>query len=111
MRRAEDRLGDDEQALLNCLPPGGSAVGARAVYQELGWDEESWATACGELEDRGYLLRDQDNGGTVRRDMTGVPPEFRPACGRPGAHVTVRQVPVTIARAVCDLIGVTLSYR
>jgi hypothetical protein len=39
-----------------------------------------------------------------------VPPEFRPACGRPGSHVIVRQVPVTIPHALCDLTGVTLSY-
>jgi hypothetical protein len=53
MRRAEEKLGDDEQALLNCLPPAGSAVGDRAVCQEPGWDEERWATAYGQLEDRG----------------------------------------------------------
>ena len=53
MRRAEEKLGDDEQALLNCLPPAGSVVGDRAVCQELGWDEERWATAYGQLEDRG----------------------------------------------------------
>ena len=42
--------------------------------------------------------------------MTAVPPEFRPACGRPGSHVVVRQVPVTIPHALCDLTGVMLSY-
>ena len=47
---------------------------------------------------------------SVCRDLTAVPPEFRPACGRPGSHVTVRQVPVTIPHAVCDLTGVHLSY-
>jgi hypothetical protein len=44
------------------------------------------------------------------RDLTAVPPEFRPACGRPGSHVVVRQVPVTIPHALCDLTGVMLSY-
>jgi hypothetical protein len=39
-----------------------------------------------------------------------VPPEFRPACGRPGSHVTVRQAPVTVPHALCDLTGVILSY-
>jgi hypothetical protein len=43
-------------------------------------------------------------------DPAAVPPEFRPACGRPGSHVTVRQVPVTIPHAACDLTGVTVSY-
>ena len=42
--------------------------------------------------------------------LGAVPPEFRPACGRPGAHVIVRQVPVTIPHALCDLTGVSLSY-
>jgi hypothetical protein len=47
---------------------------------------------------------------TVCRDLTAVPPEFRPARGRPGSSVIVRQVPVTIPHALCDLTGVTLSY-
>jgi hypothetical protein len=47
---------------------------------------------------------------TVCRDLTAVPPEFRPACGRPGSDVTVRQVPVTVPHALCDLTGVVLSY-
>src|SRR5579872_3438762 len=51
-----------------------------------------------------------DRGGSAGRDLTAVPPEFRPACGRPGSHVVVRQVPVTIPHALCDLTGVILSY-
>ena len=47
---------------------------------------------------------------SVGRDLTAIPPEFRPACGRPGSRVIVRQVPVTIPHALCDLTGVTLSY-
>jgi hypothetical protein len=47
---------------------------------------------------------------TVCRDLTAVPPEFRPACGRPGSTVIVRRVPVTIPHALCDLTQVTLSY-
>jgi len=39
-----------------------------------------------------------------------VPPEFRPACGRPGSHVTVRQVPGTVRYAACDLTSVSLSF-
>ena len=39
-----------------------------------------------------------------------VPPEFRPACGRPGSRVIVRQAPVTIPHALCDLTGVIVSY-
>jgi len=41
----------------------------------------------------------------------GVPPEFRPACGRPGAHVEARHVPETISHAKCDLTGVLITYK
>lgn len=40
-----------------------------------------------------------------------IPPEFRAACGHPGAQVHVREVPVTISHAACDLAGVAISYR
>jgi hypothetical protein len=42
---------------------------------------------------------------------SAIPPEFRAACGHPGAHVTVRKVPVTISHTDCDLTGVAISYR
>jgi hypothetical protein len=40
-----------------------------------------------------------------------IPPEFRAACGHPGAQVEVRKVPVTISHAACDLTGVAISYK
>jgi hypothetical protein len=40
-----------------------------------------------------------------------IPPEFRAACGHPGAQVEARKVPVTISHAACDLTGVAISYR
>ena len=40
-----------------------------------------------------------------------IPPEFRAACGHPGAKVEVRKVPVTISHSACDLTGVAISYR
>ena len=40
-----------------------------------------------------------------------IPPEFRAACGHPGAQVEVHTVPVTISHAACDLTGVAVSYR
>jgi hypothetical protein len=40
-----------------------------------------------------------------------IPPEFRAACGHPGAQVEVHKVPVTISHAACDLTGVAVSYR
>lgn len=42
---------------------------------------------------------------------SAIPPEFRAACGHPGARVTIRKVPVTISHADCDLTGVAISYR
>src|SRR3954453_14510157 len=42
---------------------------------------------------------------------SGVPPEFRPACGHPGATVVVRHEPVTVAHATCDLTGVTVEMK
>jgi hypothetical protein len=43
-------------------------------------------------------------------DMSRVPAEFRAACGRPGADVTVKTVPVTVRHADCDLTGVRITY-
>ena len=40
-----------------------------------------------------------------------APPEFRAACGHPGAHVKVRKVPVTVRHADCNLTGVVIIYR
>lgn len=96
----------DEQALLELLPPDGSMADSREVRRRLGWDGERYAMACLRLAERGYMLRGQG----VCRDLTAVPPEFRPACGRPGSRVIVRRVPVTIPHALCDLTGVSLSY-
>jgi len=42
---------------------------------------------------------------------SGVPPEFREACGHPGATVVVRHEPVTVAHATCDLTGVTVEMK
>jgi hypothetical protein len=49
-------------------------------------------------------------GGLPPGTRSAVLPEFRAACGHPGAHVTVRKVPVTIRHADCDLTGVVISY-
>src|SRR6185312_13631250 len=68
------------------------------------------AGACLRLAEQGRVLSGQGRGETIRRDLTAVAPEFRPACGRPGTHVTVGQVPVTVPHAVCDLTGVSLSF-
>ncbi len=43
--------------------------------------------------------------------LPAIPPEFRAACGHPGAQVEVRKVPVTISHAACDLTGVAISYQ
>jgi hypothetical protein len=49
-------------------------------------------------------------GGSPTSPRAAIPPEFRAACGHPGASVTVRKVPVTIRHADCDLTGVVISY-
>jgi len=110
MRRAEDQPDQDERVLLELLPADGSAAGSDEIRSRLGWDAERYARVCVRLEDRGYVLGGRGRAETVCRDLTAVPPEFRPACGHPGSRVTVRQVPVTVPHALCDLTGVILSY-
>jgi hypothetical protein len=50
-------------------------------------------------------------GSSLASPRPAIPPEFKKACGHPGAHVAVRRVPVTISHAKCDLTGVVISYR
>jgi hypothetical protein len=110
MGQAERQLDEDEQALLELLPADGSEAASEAILGRLGWDAERYARACARLEQRGYVQAGQGRAETVYRDLAAVPPEFRPACGRPGSRVMVRQVPVMVPHALCDLTGVTLSY-
>ena len=110
MRQAGHHRDKDEVALLGLLPADGSPADSKEVRGRLGWDAERYASACARLEEQGYVQSGQGRAESICRDLTAVPPEFRPACGCPGSHVTVRQVPVTIPHAVCDLTGVRLSY-
>jgi hypothetical protein len=110
MGQAEGQLNEDERALLELLPADGNGAASEQVRGRLGWDAERYARACARLEERGYVQAGQGHAETVYRDLTAVPHEFGPACGRPGSRVTVRQVPVTVPHALCDLTGVTLSY-
>jgi hypothetical protein len=110
MGQAGRQLDEDEQALLKLLPADGSEAASEGILARLGWDAERYVRACVRLEQREYVQAGHGLAETVYRDLTAVPPEFRPACGRPGSRVTVRQVPVTVPHALCDLTGVTLSY-
>jgi len=110
MGQGERQLDEDEQALLKLLPADGSEAASEGILARLGWDAERYVRACVRLEQRGYVQAGQGRADTVCRDLTAVPHEFRPACGRPGSRVTVRQVPVTVPHLLCDLTGVTLSY-
>jgi len=110
MRRAEYQPDEDERALLDLLPADGSAADSNQIRSQLDWDAERYAHARARLEEQGYVLAGRGRDETVCRDLTAVPPEFRPACGRPGSSVIVRRVPVTIPHALCDLTQVTLSY-
>jgi hypothetical protein len=92
------------------LPADGSPARSQEIRSQLGWDARRYADACARLEDQGYALTGHGRGDAIGRDLTAVPPEFRPACGHPGAQVTVRQVPVTIPHAACDLTGVSVSF-
>jgi hypothetical protein len=108
--QADHALDEDEVALLALLPADGAPTDSHEVRDRLGWEAERYASACARLEERGYIVAGPGQGETVGRDLTAVPPEFRTACGRPGSDVTVRQVPVTVRHALCDLTGVILSY-
>ena len=110
MTQTGDHRDADEQALLGLLPADGSPADSTEIRSGLGWDSERYARACVRLEAQEYVLSGQGRGESVGRDVTAVPPEFRPACERPGSRVIVRQVPVTIPHALCDLTGVSLSY-
>ena len=110
MGQAERHLDEDERALLKLLPADGSKAASERILGRLSWDAERYARACVRLEKRGYVQAGRGRAETVYQDLTAVPPEFRPACGRPGSDVTVRQVPVTVPHVLCDLTGVTLSY-
>jgi hypothetical protein len=110
MRQADLALDEDEVALLALLPADGAPADSDEIRVRLGWEAERYAGTCARLEERGYIVTGQGQGKTVGRDLTAVPPEFRTACGRPGSGVTVRQVPVTVRHALCDLTGVILSY-
>ena len=110
MGQADHALDEDEVALLALLPANGAPADSNEIRGRLGWEAERYSGACARLEERGYIVAGQGQSKAVGRDLTAVPPEFRPACGRPGSDVTVRQVPVTVPHALCDLTGVILSY-
>jgi hypothetical protein len=110
MGQADHAFNEDELALLALLPADGAPADSKGIRGRLGWGAERYARACARLEERGDIVAGQGQSKTVGRDLTAVPPEFRPACGRPGSEVTVRQVPVTVPHGLCDLTGVILSY-
>ena len=102
--------GQDEAALLALLPADGAPADGDQARNQLGWDAGRYASARDRLQERGYILAGPGPSAALCRDLRAVPPEFRPACGRPGSHVIVQQVPVTVSHALCDLTGVILSY-
>jgi hypothetical protein len=109
MTQSGQRPGDDERTLLELLPADGSPASSEEIRGQLGWDTQRYTDACARLEDEGHALTGHGCGDSICRELTAVPPEFRAACGHPGAHVTVRQVPVTVPHAACDLTGVSVS--
>jgi hypothetical protein len=101
--------GQDEAVLLALLPADGASADGKQTRSRLGWDAGRYANARDRLQERGYILAGPGPSAALCRALRAVPPEFRPACGRPGAHVMVQQVPVTVSHALCDLTGVILS--
>jgi len=108
--KADAEPDQDEMALLSLLPADGAPADGNEARNQLGWDAGRYARARDRLAERGYILAGQGPSAAVCRDLTAVPPEFRPACGHPGSHVTVQRVPVTVPHALCDLTGVIVSY-
>jgi len=108
--QADHARDEDEVALLALLPADGPLADSTEIRSRLGWEADRYASACARLEERGSIMAGPGQSKTVGRDLTAVPLEFRPACGRPGSRVTVRQAPVTVPHALCDLTGVILSY-
>lgn len=45
------------------------------------------------------------------RDDSGVPEEFRAACGKPGSKVVTERLEVRIKHSECDLTGVTIENQ
>ena len=56
------------------------------------------------------LLATPSRGGSLSMARSGVPPEFRHACGHPDATVRLHRLPVTVDGSACDLTGVTVRY-
>ena len=110
MAKADAEPDRDEVALFALLPADGATADGNEVRSQLGWDAGRYTHARDRLAERGYILAGRGPGAAVGRDLTAVPPEFRPACGHPGSHVTVQRVPVTVPHALCDLTGVLVSY-
>ena len=110
MAKADAEPDQDEMALLSLLPADGAPADGDEIRGQLGWDAGRYAHARDRLQERGYILAGHGPGADVCRDLSAVPPEFRPACGHPGSHVTVQRVPVTVPHALCDLTGVIVRY-
>ena len=88
----EPDAGEPRQTFMNKMP--GRAGQVRAALAALPLTAAAIA-ACGSAQ---------------ASPGSGIPPEFRAACGHPGTHVTARRVPVTIPHAQCDLTGVVITY-
>jgi hypothetical protein len=65
------------------------------------------AAACGAAHDTATLRA----AAPTTSGPSGVPPEFRHACGHPRAVVYVQRLPVTVSGAHCDLVGVTVDFK
>src|SRR5687768_10862681 len=63
-------------------------------------------TACSSGDE--LRQAEPDSSPTSAQHSSGVPEEFRPACGRPGTEVVTERLDVTVKHRDCDLTGVTI---
>lgn len=60
-------LNEDERALLDSVPPGGSTLSNKRARTSLGWDEARYFAARDALVDGGFISRGVGRGGTIFR--------------------------------------------
>jgi hypothetical protein len=82
----------------------------RGLLRQINMKEQAWWLWAGTAALAVMVVTMVACGSSAQPSRPAVPPEFRAACGHPGARVTVRKVPVTISHAACDLTGVVISY-
>jgi hypothetical protein len=87
----------------------GTAPAEGSLLRQMGMKEQARQLCAGTAASAVMVVTMVACGSSPQSPRPAVPPQFRAACGHPGAHVTVRKVPVTISHAACDLTGVVIT--